>query len=440
LTFDHENGLKPTGPAVLVGFQLAYQFDLQPGAPLSITSPTPLLTFEAKDFEVVGAFRCGLFEYDSQLVYVSLRDAQNLLGLPGRVTSISVALRDIRRLDQAKAAIQKAIRNETPIYEPARPGGAAPLQVTAGTTALKKTGAGTRLEIAPAGPDPAQRARVIIDHVATALKKADNPTTIAIDFHYPKSETRTPRPLFRVVLRDSSGTEFYCGEPKRGPARWTEPDQGGTRRWDLVNFASADGLDLLDPADIRQAVIDVSGGPILVSSLRFEDDRRVAVKSWRDKRANLLRAVGIERRILTVIMGVVVVIAGFGILAILWLMVKEKTRDIGILMSLGATRGGIVRIFLMNGAMIGLLGGGLGLAAGWTLSVKLNWIEDRIFELFGWRVFPSSIYYLDRMPHLESPMQFGLMALTAVVVSLLAAVWPAIRAARLNPIEALRYE
>jgi len=209
---------------------------------------------------------------------------------------------------------------------------------------------------------------------------------------------------------------------------------------ELANFISEDGLDLVNPADIKQVAIQVQNGSVELSNLRFEDNRPLTVSTWRDKQRALLRAVDVERLIQKIIMTLVVVVAGFSITSILWLMVKEKTRDIGILMALGATREGIVRIFLLNGLMIGVLGSGLGLAAGWIISANLNVIENKLYQWFNWRAFPPDIYYLDKLPHMENPVEFVTMALIAMAISLLAALWPAFKAATLDPIEALRYE
>ena len=438
LDFKYDTGDEPEHPGALLGNVLARFLGVfGPGDEVTVTSPTTILTFQSQKFNVVGAFRCGHYEYDKLLMYVSLRAAQDLLGLPGRVTSISVRLHDIRDAEDAKKALAKAIRNETPLIDLADKQDAKRIEKVRGGWSVTTDDAGDWIRVTPDGPATAQGARIAITGLGPALEKADGPTKIAFEARR-TGPAGSRAPTYQIRLLDSAGRRYY---PDTEYREWYMPAEGvDTAGFDLANFVSEDGLDLLDPAAVRQVEFVVFGEPIEFGNLRFVDGRRVGVSSWHDKQATLLRAIKIERYIQVIIMSLMVVIAGFSILAILWLMVREKTHDIGILMSLGATRGGIVRIFLLNGLMIGALGSALGLALGWTISANLNVIEGWLDSAFGWRVFPPSIYYLDKLPHQESPRQFIVFALAAMTVSLVAAVWPAIKASRLNPIEALRYE
>jgi lipoprotein-releasing system permease protein len=171
-------------------------------------------------------------------------------------------------------------------------------------------------------------------------------------------------------------------------------------------------------------------------------DRRSTyiVKTWEEERAGFLRAIALERSVLGVILFFIIVVAGFMILSLLTTVVVEKTKDIGILKAIGGKTGDILQIFLLNGLLMGMIGALIGLVLGLILAFNLNWISDRVYDLTGFRVFPKDIYYLDKIPTEINPITIALICTAAVFVSFLASLYPALRAARLNPVEALRYE
>jgi lipoprotein-releasing system permease protein len=147
-----------------------------------------------------------------------------------------------------------------------------------------------------------------------------------------------------------------------------------------------------------------------------------------------------ETAILNVLLFLIIAVAGFGILAIFFMIVVEKTRDIGILKSLGASGRGIQGIFLSYGLSLGLVGAGLGMVLGLLFVAYINEIADFIGLLTGHEVFDPKIYYFNSIPTLVDPFTVSWIVLGALVIAVLASVLPARRAARLHPVEALRYE
>ncbi|MHB8898688.1 MAG: ABC transporter permease [Thermoguttaceae bacterium] len=164
------------------------------------------------------------------------------------------------------------------------------------------------------------------------------------------------------------------------------------------------------------------------------------VSTWQDKQSALLAAVHMETAILNVLLFLIIAVAGFGILAIFFMIVVEKTRDIGILKSLGASGWGVMGIFLSYGLALGLLGSGVGMVLGLLIVGNVNWIADKLGQLTGRPVFDPEIYYFYKIPAIVDPLTVAWVVLGAVGIAVLASVMPAIRAARLHPVEALRYE
>jgi len=165
-----------------------------------------------------------------------------------------------------------------------------------------------------------------------------------------------------------------------------------------------------------------------------------SVRTWEQKQGPLLAAVAVESAILNVLLFLIIAVAGFGILAIFFMIVVEKTRDIGILKALGASSGGVLSIFVSYGLALGIVGSGVGVVLGLLFVWNINWIESWITWLTGQKVFDERIYYFPEIPTDIQPLMVVCVAFGAMAIAVLASILPARRAARLHPVEALRYE
>jgi lipoprotein-releasing system permease protein len=173
---------------------------------------------------------------------------------------------------------------------------------------------------------------------------------------------------------------------------------------------------------------------------RHFDDTFFAISTWEQKQGPLLAAIAIERGLLNVLLFLIIAVAGFGILAIFFMIVVEKTRDIGILKALGASNAGVMGIFLTYGLALGLVGAGLGTGLGLLVTCHINEIEQFLSALTGNDVFDRSVYYFDKIPTQIEPLTVVLVNVGAVGIAVAASVLPALRAALLHPVQCLRYE
>ncbi|MBP1696436.1 MAG: lolE [Deltaproteobacteria bacterium] len=163
-------------------------------------------------------------------------------------------------------------------------------------------------------------------------------------------------------------------------------------------------------------------------------------KDWIEMNRNLFSALKLEKIAMFILLVLIVLVAAFNIISTLIMVVMEKHKDIAILKSMGASSMGILKIFIIEGGVIGLVGTALGTIVGLAMAFNLDKIVAFLENLFGFKILSPDVYYIEKFPSQVNPLDIALIVATAILISLLATLYPSWRASKLDPAEALRYE
>ncbi len=184
--------------------------------------------------------------------------------------------------------------------------------------------------------------------------------------------------------------------------------------------------------------------PDRVSAIRLDliSDLGPAYRTvdWQQANSSFFNAIQVERNVMFLILSLIILVAAFNILSGQYMLVKGKGRDIAILRTMGATRGNIMRIFFLSGASVGLLGTVTGVILGFAFAANIAAIQGVLEGMIDSRLFAEEIYFLSQVPAVLDPVEVIQVIAMALGLSFLAPIFPAWRAARLDPVEALRYE
>lgn len=352
-------------------------FSLGIGDEVTLIAPSDVFERTFRRCRIVGKFRTGMADYDGRVIYLPLADVQEFMQQPNKVTSINVRLDSFDHAPKVRAALLGILTPE---------------------------------EMAEG-----------LDMVRPLLRKQNPAEMNALDH------------LFRQLRVD---LPMWFAESNPQAVEYSQEMSTVLERVIAeVLRSSGDSM----PKATLDRMLDFQKKVIARANGAISED--LGVSTWEAKRLTFLRAVALERHLMAIILFFVGLIAGFLILSLLYTTVISKTRDIGTLKSIGGSLHGIMSIFLLNGLLMGLIGSAIGTAGGFLITKNINAIEAFLERFTGFSLFPRDIYYLDRIPVDQHPWPNVLVVcVLAVAVSLAASVYPAWKAARMDAVEALRYE
>ena len=193
--------------------------------------------------------------------------------------------------------------------------------------------------------------------------------------------------------------------------------------------------------DVLEVVVDKPENAHTFSEpIRAAAGPTINVSDWRERNQTFFTVLKVEQNVMRIILSLIILVAALNIISGMMMLVKEKGRDIAILRTMGASKGAVMRVFLITGASIGIVG----TLAGLILGVVFCWNIEAVKNFVSWvtntEVFNPQIYYLTQLPVDIDPTETAYIVLTALALSVLATLYPSWRASKLDPVEALRYE
>jgi len=249
-----------------------------------------------------------------------------------------------------------------------------------------------------------------------------------------------------ITLMSPSGVETIIGSmPKQKTFTVTSIFNSGLADFDNnIALINLDTLDDFFDYEFKDRNLEI----YLKNPNNIEPQKHVVQKvfsnefvySWADMNTSLFSALKVERNVMFIILSLIIIVAAFNIISGLTILVKNKTRDIAILKSIGVLNKSIVKIFFLIGVIIGTSATIFGIILGVTFSLYIENLRQFLSSVFNISLFPEEIYFLSKMPSEINPTSILIISICSVVITIIVSIFPALKAAKLDPIQALKYE
>ena len=249
-----------------------------------------------------------------------------------------------------------------------------------------------------------------------------------------------------ITLMSPSGVESIIGNlPKQKNFIITSIFNSGLADFDNnIAFINLNTLEEFFAYDMKDRNLEI----YLNNPNKIESQKMIVQKifdnefvfSWADMNSSLFSALKVERNVMFIILSLIIIVAAFNIISGLTILVKNKTKDIAILKSIGVLNKSIVKIFFLIGVIIGTSATAFGIILGVTFSIYIENLREFLSSTFNISLFPEEIYFLSKMPSEINPTSIFLISICSIIITIIVSIFPAFKAAKLDPIKALKYE
>ena len=249
-----------------------------------------------------------------------------------------------------------------------------------------------------------------------------------------------------ITIMSSSGVQTIIGSlPKQKTFKIISLFESGLVDFDNnIAFINLETLEEFFDLSNKNRKLEI----YLKNPQNIEDQKSIVQKmfpnefvySWSDMNSSLFSALKVERNVMFIILSLIIIVAAFNIISGLTILVKNKTREIAILKSIGVLNKSIVKIFFLVGVLIGTSATVFGIILGVSFSMYVENIRQFLSTIFNISLFPEEIYFLSTMPSEINPFSIFLISLCSILITIIVSIFPALKAARLDPIKSLKYE